>query len=75
MDQLIAEIEAYAAALGLSPQKVLRDAIGSSWGQWDAWKAGTSSPTMRVVDRLRAHMAEHPPQARGGALSDTDAAA
>lgn len=63
MEQLIAEVEAYCAAAGTSPQRVLRAAIGASWGQWDRWKAGTSSPTMVVADRLRRWMAEHPPAA------------
>ncbi|MFW5655942.1 MAG: hypothetical protein ACOCYW_09930 [Roseicyclus sp.] len=62
MEQLIAEVEAYARAAGITPQKVLRDGIGAGWGQWDGWKAGASSPTMRVADRLRAWMAQHPPE-------------
>lgn len=57
MEQLIAEVESYAANMGVTPQKVLRDAIGANWRQWDLWKSGRSSPTMRVVDRLREHMA------------------
>lgn len=62
MDKLISEIEAYCLdAGGIKPQRLLRDAIGASWGQWAAWKAGRSSPTMAVVDRLRAYMADHPP--------------
>ncbi|ANB32744.1 hypothetical protein M2324_001650 [Rhodovulum sulfidophilum] len=60
MEQLIAEIEAYAAAWSKSPQKVLRDAIGASWGQWEAWKSGQASPTMRVADKLRDHMRTNP---------------
>jgi hypothetical protein len=66
MEQLIREIETYCAALGVKPQKLLRDVIGASWRQWDAWKAGTSSPTMAVADRLRTHMAAHPPKAAAG---------
>jgi len=62
MEQLISEIEAYCAAAGIKPQRLLRDAYGAGWGVWDGWKAGTSSPTMQVVDRLRAHMAAHPPE-------------
>jgi len=61
MEQLIAEVEAYCAAAGTSPQKVLRAAIGANWKQWKSWKAGRSSPTMRVADRLRQWMADHPP--------------
>jgi len=61
MEKLIAEVAAHAAACGMTPQRVLRAAIGASWGQWDSWRAGQSSPTMRVADRLRRYMAENPP--------------
>ncbi len=61
MDQLIEEVEAFCAATGWTPQRVLRAAIGASWGQWEKWKAGTSSPTLIVADRLRAWMEAHRP--------------
>lgn len=61
MEQLIIEVEAYASAAGKTPALVLRDALGASWGQWDAWVQGKSSPTMRNVDRLRTYMAANPP--------------
>ncbi|RAP39402.1 hypothetical protein BYZ73_20720 [Rhodovulum viride] len=64
MEQFIAEIEAYAAACSKTPQKVLRDAVGANWGQWDSWKRGASSPTMKVVDRLREFMTANPPPGR-----------
>ncbi|MFE3839604.1 hypothetical protein [Pseudogemmobacter sonorensis] len=57
MEQLISEVEAYCAAEGISPQKLLRDALNAKWGQWQDWKDGKSSPTMKVADRLRAYMA------------------
>lgn len=60
MEQLIDEIEAYAVAAGIKPQRLLREALGASWRQWDDWKAGNASPTLRVVDRLRSFMAENP---------------
>lgn len=63
METLIAEIEAYCASAGIKPQRLLRDAVGAGWGQWSGWKAGTSSPTMAVADRLRLYMADHPPEA------------
>ncbi|EPX82077.1 hypothetical protein [Salipiger mucosus] len=62
MEQLIAEIAAYARSVNKTPQAVLRAAIGAGWREWDSWKAGTSSPTMARVDRLRDYMAENPPQ-------------
>ncbi|MCA0851409.1 hypothetical protein [Salipiger thiooxidans] len=61
MEQLIAEVEAYAASVGRTPQAVLRDAIGAGWREWGSWKARKSSPTMTRVDRLREFMAENPP--------------
>jgi hypothetical protein len=60
MDELISEIEAYCARAGIKPQRLLRDAINAGHGQWAAWMSGRSSPTMKVVDRLRAYMAAHP---------------
>ncbi|MCV2877589.1 hypothetical protein OE699_01885 [Sedimentimonas flavescens] len=62
MEQLINEIEAYAKSVKRSPQWVLRKAFNAGWGQWDAWKAGTSSPTMAVADRIRAFMRDNPPE-------------
>ncbi|EAU43915.1 hypothetical protein R2601_23890 [Salipiger bermudensis HTCC2601] len=62
MEQLIADVEAYAASVDRKPQAVLRDAIGAGWKEWESWKAGKSSPTMARVDRLRDYMAGHPPQ-------------
>lgn len=62
MDQLISEIEAYCAARGITPQKLLRDAINAKWNTWAKWVAGEASPTMKIADRLRAWMAERPVQ-------------
>lgn len=58
MEQLILEIEAHVAARGITPQRFLRDVINAPWGQWRRWKDGLSSPTMRIADKIRAHMAE-----------------
>lgn len=60
MEQLISEIEAYCAAAGIKPQRLLRDAVGANWGQWADWKRGPHGPTMGVADRVRAHMADIP---------------
>lgn len=56
MEQFIAEIEAYCAARGISPQNLLRKVINAPWGQWSKWKDGTSSPTMLIADKLRDYM-------------------
>jgi hypothetical protein len=62
MEQLISEVEAYAAATEQKPEAVLRAAIGAGWGEWSSWRARKSSPTLARVDRLRAYMAENPPR-------------
>jgi hypothetical protein len=72
MEKLIADITAYAAATGVKPQTVLRAALGSGWSVWDAWVAGTSSPTLASVDRLRAYMAANPPPAPAPAPDGAD---
>ena len=61
MEQFIRDIEAYAGAVNRKPQSILRAAVGASWGTWESWKAGKSSPTMIVADRVRAYIAENPP--------------
>lgn len=60
MEQFIREIEDYTAAADMTPQKFLRDVINAKWGQWQKWKDREASPTLKVVDRLRAYMAAHP---------------
>lgn len=61
MDQLVTDIEAFSAALGITPQKLLRDSVNAEWGRWQKWKAGEASPTMLIADRIRAHMAANWP--------------
>ncbi len=70
MEQFISEIESYCAKVGIVPQKLLRAAIGASWGQWGKWKDGSSSPTMIVADRIRAHIAANPPDATSEQVSE-----
>ena len=60
MEQLISDVEAYAASVDRKPQAVLRAAIGAGWNEWDSWKDGRSSPTMARADRLRDFMRRHP---------------
>lgn len=59
MEQLISDIEAYCARTGISPQKLLRDAINAQWGQWQKWKDGEASPTMKVADRIRDYIKQN----------------
>jgi len=61
MERFIADIEAYTAACGITPQGLLRTVINAPWGQWQKWKDGKASPTLRIVDRIHAHMTANPP--------------
>lgn len=61
MERFISDVEAYAQAYGVTPQAFLRLVINAQWGQWQKWKDGDSSPTMRIADRIYAHMAKNPP--------------
>ena len=71
MEQLIRDIEAYAASVNRTPQAVLRDAIGAGWKGWGSWKSGSSSPTMARVDRLRNFMDANPaPEPQGATQED-----
>lgn len=58
MEQLVVDIEAFAAEFGITPQKVLRDAVNAEWDRWAKWKAGTASATLATVGRIHVHMAE-----------------
>lgn len=75
MEQLIADIETYAAAAGTTPQAVLRQSIAASGRTWAAWKSRTSGPTLINADRIRAWMAEHPPAPDGAGATPPDTAA
>lgn len=63
MEQFIAEVEAYAAAVGLEPSTVVQRAAGVSGAIWKRWKSGEASCTLTTADRVRAYMAENPPPA------------
>lgn len=67
MEQFLREIQEFSDLTGRSPQSILRASIDASWGQWQKWKDGDSSPTMIVADRVRAYMAEHSPANAEGA--------
>lgn len=65
MERLINEISTYASARGLSPQRVIREALNAEWGRWERWVAGISNPRADTIDRVRAYMAAHPPKEDG----------
>lgn len=59
MEQFMAEVRAYAAAVGVLPTTIIQRADagnGSTWGKWEA--AGTA--THRTTDKVRSYMAAHP---------------
>jgi hypothetical protein len=61
MEQFITEIERDAAMLGMSPQHLLRKAVGASWKTWADWVVGKSTPTLATVDRIRAWVSRNKP--------------
>ena len=73
LKQLISDIEAYSRATGRKPQMILRAAVGAGWGTWDAWLADSSSPTMKIGDRIRAYMLANPPKTEVSATADAHA--
>lgn len=62
MEQLIKEIEAFAAALGVKPSTVLQRAGGMGGGIWAKWVAGSAACTLPMADRIRRYMADHWPE-------------
>ncbi len=55
----MAEVRAYAAAVGVLPTTIIQRADagnGSTWAKWEA--AGTA--THRTTDKVRSYMAAHP---------------
>ena len=63
MDQLIAEIEAYAAAVGVKPGTVVKNATGHGNNVFPRWKAGKAACTLPTADRIRAYIQENPAHA------------
>jgi len=72
MEQLIAEIEAYADKRGIKPATVLQYAAGLGGGAWDRWRKGATC-TFATAERVRKYMAENPPVESGsGSLACPD---
>ena len=61
MEQLVAEIESYAASRKLSPGTVVQYATALGGGAFGDWKAGRSTCTLATADRVRAYMRDNPP--------------
>lgn len=60
MEQLINEIEAYAASRGIKPATVLQKGGGLSGTVWATWVAKAAACTLPMADRLRTYMAANP---------------
>lgn len=65
MEQLISEIEAFAAKSGMTPQNILKRAGGYGWGVWQKWKSGASSCTMDKADEIRKYLRDSSSEKRG----------
>ena len=61
MEQFIKILEGEALDRGVSPQSMIKRAVGFKWSTWRDWKSGKSSPTLATVDRIYAWMAANPP--------------
>jgi hypothetical protein len=75
MDQLILEVQTYAAACGLLPTTVVQRAIGASGVTWRKWTEQGASCSLTTADRLRAWMRENPPAADKDPVAPTEDAA
>lgn len=62
MEQLIKEIEAFAALRGVKPGTVLQWAGGFGGKVWGNWVSGKASCTLPMADRIRRYMAAHWPE-------------
>lgn len=62
MEQLIKEIEAFAALRGVKPGTVLQWAGGFGGKVWGNWVAGKASCTLPMADRIRRYMAANWPE-------------
>lgn len=69
MEQFLKEVRDYAAAIGVQPSTVVQRAAGMGGAKWSRWVAGDSSPTLRTVDKVRAYIAENPPEKNKGAAA------
>ena len=61
MEELVSEIESYAAARGLSPGTVVQYATDQGGRMFASWKEGRSTCTLATADRVRAYMRDNPP--------------
>ena len=59
MEQLIRDIEAYAAARGVKPATVLRYAIGQGPREWRRWESGGGC-SVRNAQKIRDYISTHP---------------
>lgn len=62
MEQLIKEIEGFAAMFGIKPGTVLQRSGGFGGKAWANWVSGKASCTLPMADRIRRYMAANWPE-------------
>lgn len=62
MEELLKDIRAYAAAMGLQPTTVVQNSGGGGGNIWAKWEAGGTC-TLKTAEKIRKYMAENPPPA------------
>jgi hypothetical protein len=60
VEQLISDIEAYAKARSMTPERVLRVALNARWDTWSRWKSGEADCTTKTIRKVRSFMAANP---------------
>lgn len=61
MEQLMKEVEDYAAARGILPATVVQMATGHSGMTWAKWQRGANC-SLRTAEKIRAYIATKPVQ-------------
>ncbi len=59
MEQFMAEVRAYAAAIGVLPTTIIQRADAGNGSTWSKWEAGGTA-THRTTDKVRSYIAAHP---------------
>jgi len=61
MDEFLTEVATYAEKVGLAPGTVVQNATNASGAIWRIWQRREAYPTVKTMDRVRAHMVRNPP--------------
>jgi hypothetical protein len=66
MEQLMNEVAAFAAVMGIKPATVLQNAAGLSGHTWRKWEEGGSC-SVNTAEKIRLHIAERMQTKEGAA--------